>query len=358
VAFDAELERQAKGESSPAGDFSRVASAIISRVTDAGTTAPQAAWWLHEDLVKDLPAPGSVGPLLALLNPPSVPAEVPLEIRSEYARECDRLRLELQKPWLIIFVEWAIIDRKWDAYAFFWRAAPLVSFVAWQAFVEGTLWAHNILKSDSPDRRFMACYAISKRLSVEGAEELLWFAALDQAEGEVERWRREREDLVDAYCDAFRRAFEALPLEALQNPGRACEYARTAGKHAFQRAARLKQSDAIRILDFSFDQVRNSDEGILTEKDSALWSRIPPEINDALWERIDPLLPREASKPRGGRPRIPDRLVMEAIFAKHRGQGYPWRKLPRKYGPQSTVRDRYRLWEKHGAMAAVWNLLK
>jgi hypothetical protein len=36
-------------------------------------------------------------------------------------------------------------------------------------------------------------------------------------------------------------------------------------------------------------------------------------VSDELWRIVEPLLPTEASKSRGGRPRIPDRAVLSGI---------------------------------------------
>ena len=56
-----------------------------------------------------------------------------------------------------------------------------------------------------------------------------------------------------------------------------------------------------------------------------------PRVSDDLWEAIEPLLPKERPKPRGGRPRIPDRAVLGGIIFALRA-GTPWRLLPRELG--------------------------
>ena len=35
--------------------------------------------------------------------------------------------------------------------------------------------------------------------------------------------------------------------------------------------------------------------------------------DEQLWEAIEPLLPKESEKPKGGRPRIPDRAALTGI---------------------------------------------
>ena len=39
-----------------------------------------------------------------------------------------------------------------------------------------------------------------------------------------------------------------------------------------------------------------------------------PLVSDALWEIIRPLLPPEPPKPKGGRPRVPDRAALTGII--------------------------------------------
>ena len=39
-----------------------------------------------------------------------------------------------------------------------------------------------------------------------------------------------------------------------------------------------------------------------------------PLVSDDLWEAIKPLLPKEPPKPKGGRPRVPDRAALAGII--------------------------------------------
>ena len=52
-----------------------------------------------------------------------------------------------------------------------------------------------------------------------------------------------------------------------------------------------------------------------------------PLVSDDLWEAIEPLLPTKPPKPRGSRPRLPDRAALRAIIFVLR-TGMPWRLLP------------------------------
>lgn len=77
-------------------------------------------------------------------------------------------------------------------------------------------------------------------------------------------------------------------------------------------------------------------------------------VPDDLWEAIEPLLPREPPKPKGGRPRFPDRAALEGIIFVLR-TGCPWRLLPTELGCGSgtTCWRRLRDWQEAG----VWRRL-
>ena len=76
-------------------------------------------------------------------------------------------------------------------------------------------------------------------------------------------------------------------------------------------------------------------------------------IPDALWERIAPLLPVPPPRPKGGRPRKPDRPLMDAIFYLLRTGGQ-WKSLPPTFDPPSTVHDRFQEWVAAGVFARLW----
>ncbi len=79
-----------------------------------------------------------------------------------------------------------------------------------------------------------------------------------------------------------------------------------------------------------------------------------PLVPDALWETIEPLLPPEPPKPKGGRPRIPDRACLTGIVFVLKS-GIPWELLPREMGCGSgmTCWRRLRDWQAAG----VWDRL-
>ncbi len=77
-------------------------------------------------------------------------------------------------------------------------------------------------------------------------------------------------------------------------------------------------------------------------------------MSDELWEIIEPLLPPEPPKPKGGRPRVPDRAALTGIIFVLK-TGIPWEMLPQEMGcgSGSTCWRRLRDWQKAG----VWRRL-
>jgi transposase len=80
----------------------------------------------------------------------------------------------------------------------------------------------------------------------------------------------------------------------------------------------------------------------------------PFGISDDLWNFIEPLLPPERPKPKGGRPRVPDRAALTGILFVLRS-GIPWEMLPQEMGCGSgmTCWRRLRDWQEAG----VWDRL-
>ena len=77
-------------------------------------------------------------------------------------------------------------------------------------------------------------------------------------------------------------------------------------------------------------------------------------VDDELWSYIAPLLPPEMPKPRGGRPRVPDRAALTGILFVLRS-GIPWEMLPQEMGCGSgmTCWRRLRDWQEAG----IWDRL-
>lgn len=76
------------------------------------------------------------------------------------------------------------------------------------------------------------------------------------------------------------------------------------------------------------------------------------DLSDAEWAIIAPLLP---NKPRGVR-RTDDRRVLNGIFYILR-TGSPWRDLPERYGPYTTVYNRFNRWARSGVWLRVFEAL-
>jgi transposase len=77
------------------------------------------------------------------------------------------------------------------------------------------------------------------------------------------------------------------------------------------------------------------------------------DLSDSEWAIIQPLLP---NKPRGV-PRTDDRRVLNGIFYILR-TGSPWRDLPERYGPYTSVYNRYNRWAKSGVWLRVFEALR
>ena len=76
------------------------------------------------------------------------------------------------------------------------------------------------------------------------------------------------------------------------------------------------------------------------------------DLTDFEWGLIQPLLP---NKPRG-LARVDDRRVLNGIFWVLR-TGSPWRDLPERYGPCTTVYNRFNRWTKAGVWVRVFEEL-
>src|ERR671923_546218 len=79
-----------------------------------------------------------------------------------------------------------------------------------------------------------------------------------------------------------------------------------------------------------------------------------PLVSDTLWETIAPLLPPEPPKPKGGRPRVPDRAALTGIIFVLKS-GIPWEMLPLEMGcgSGSTCWRRLRDWQQAGVWARL-----
>ena len=76
------------------------------------------------------------------------------------------------------------------------------------------------------------------------------------------------------------------------------------------------------------------------------------DLSDEEWAVIAPLLPKNVRGPR----RQDDRRVLNGIFYILR-TGAPWRDLPERYGPRTTVYNRYVRWGERGVWKGIFNAL-
>jgi transposase len=67
------------------------------------------------------------------------------------------------------------------------------------------------------------------------------------------------------------------------------------------------------------------------------------ELSDEEWAIIQPLLPQKSR----GAPRVDDRRVINCILWRFR-TGAPWRDVPERYGPRTTLYNRFVRWRAAG----------
>lgn len=77
------------------------------------------------------------------------------------------------------------------------------------------------------------------------------------------------------------------------------------------------------------------------------------EIPDDLWALIESILPLDKPPGMNGRPRVPNRTVMNGILYVLR-TGCQWKMVPRQYGSGSTCHLRFQTWVRSGVFRALW----
>ena len=76
------------------------------------------------------------------------------------------------------------------------------------------------------------------------------------------------------------------------------------------------------------------------------------DLTDEEWAISGPLLPKQGRGPK----RKDDRKILNGIFYILR-TGAPWRDLPERYGPRTTVYNRYVRWARRGIWRAIFEVL-
>ena len=77
------------------------------------------------------------------------------------------------------------------------------------------------------------------------------------------------------------------------------------------------------------------------------------ELTDDQWARLNPLIPEPPHRADGrGRPWTPRRPVLDAVLWILR-TGAPWKDLPDRYPPHTTVHRRFQQWVREGTFERV-----
>jgi len=79
------------------------------------------------------------------------------------------------------------------------------------------------------------------------------------------------------------------------------------------------------------------------------------EIPDDLWELIEPILPPDKPAGTNGRPRVPNRTVLNGILYVLR-TGCQWKMVPRQYSSGSTCHLRFQTWVRAGVFKRIWRV--
>jgi transposase len=75
------------------------------------------------------------------------------------------------------------------------------------------------------------------------------------------------------------------------------------------------------------------------------------DLSDEEWAILEPLMPKSRKSAR-----VDDRKVMNGIFYVLR-TGAPWRDLPERYGPYTTVYNRFNRWSRRGLWKKMFDAL-
>ena len=79
------------------------------------------------------------------------------------------------------------------------------------------------------------------------------------------------------------------------------------------------------------------------------------EIPEDLWNRIEPILPPDKPPGANGRPRVPNRTVLNGILYVLR-TGCQWKMVPPQYSSGSTCHLRFQTWVRAGIFERMWRV--
>jgi transposase len=77
------------------------------------------------------------------------------------------------------------------------------------------------------------------------------------------------------------------------------------------------------------------------------------DIPDEFWAMAEPLIPADATSPKGGRPPTEHRTILNGILYVLR-TGCQWKMLPREFGSGSTAHAHFRSWVRQGVLGRLW----
>jgi len=80
-------------------------------------------------------------------------------------------------------------------------------------------------------------------------------------------------------------------------------------------------------------------------------------VTDDLWEVVEPLLPKHEPSPKGGHPRVPDRVCLTGILFVLK-TGLPWEDFPQEMGCSGmTLWNRLDEWRSAGVLDKLHQVL-
>ena len=75
-------------------------------------------------------------------------------------------------------------------------------------------------------------------------------------------------------------------------------------------------------------------------------------ISDEQWTKLCPLLPDYKKSPKGGRPRLDKRKILEGIIYVFKYK-IPWKGVPKVYGSGTALNDYFREWARGGVFHKI-----
>jgi transposase len=79
------------------------------------------------------------------------------------------------------------------------------------------------------------------------------------------------------------------------------------------------------------------------------------DVSDEFWAKVEPLLPPVPAQPKGGRPPLNRRQVLNGILYVLQ-TGCQWKMLPREYGSGSTGHRYFQAWVRAGVFRRLWRV--